>query len=58
MAEKENVNAKLKQVILRVRAPVFGAQSIEGLWDEHMSDILEIMNTSDIYGQIFAPNYS
>ena len=47
MAEKENVNAKLKQVILRVRAPVFGAQSIEGLWDEHMSDILEIINTSD-----------
>ena len=48
MAEAENAEVKLKQTILRVRTPVLlGAQSIEELWVENISDSLEITNSSD-----------
>lgn len=48
MAEAENAQAELKQTILRVRTPVLlGAQSIEELWVENISDLLEITKRSD-----------
>ena len=48
MAEAENAEVKLKQTILRVRTPVLlGAQSIEEIWVENISDSLEITNSSD-----------
>ena len=47
MVEAENTHVKLNEAILRVRAPVFGAKTIDELWFEHISDILEITKTSD-----------
>ena len=47
MAEAENVHVKLKQAILQIRTPVLRAESIEELWVEHISDVLEITDISD-----------
>ena len=47
MAETENVHVKLKQAILQIRTPVLRAESIEELWVEHISDVLEITDISD-----------